>query len=299
MRVHLPDRHGCLVDLTRTRACLVRPESASRPVTRRKTYSRQVQQRHRPRTTPTTGQRTATCLNDLQRPRRREFASRGVLLSSMPSARHSKRAGSPDEALDGGFPHPPPSGSAVTHPGGRTCMRTGGPSPSRRTCPVKTPRSAARFVSAGSCATARSAGTNHLVRANRGERRRGSRAYIPWRVDAIVEPLPLAYGNHVFGDSCHRRHPDHRVCRRWWRRRLLGDQAVRPDWTALRRGQPSLSIGDERPGPVSDRFWRRPHPRRSREMGQTLAVAAQTTARLLVRVAWRSSLLTEPSPARH
>jgi hypothetical protein len=54
------------------------------------------------------------------------------------------------------------------------------------------------------------------------ERRRGSRAYIPWRVDAIVEPRPLAHGNHTFGDSCHRGHPDHRVCRRWRRRRLLG-----------------------------------------------------------------------------
>jgi hypothetical protein len=36
-----------------------------------------------------------------------------------------------------------------------------------------------------------------------------------------VEPRPLAHGNHAFGDSCHRGHPDCRVCRRWRRRRLL------------------------------------------------------------------------------
>jgi len=83
---------------------------------------------------------------------------------------------------------------------------------------------------------------NHLARANRGERKRGSSAYIPWRVDAIVEPRPLAHGNHACGDSCHRGHPDHRVCRRRRRRRLLADQAVRPNCrTAARPGSASPS----------------------------------------------------------
>src|SRR5689334_20003523 len=45
-------------------------------------YSAEVQQRHRPRTTPTSRQQTATCPNDRERPRRQEFASRGSRVSN-------------------------------------------------------------------------------------------------------------------------------------------------------------------------------------------------------------------------
>jgi hypothetical protein len=96
-----------------------------------------------------------------------------MLLSSMPSARHSKRGiikWSVGRRVPRTHHQVVP---AVTHPDDRTCKRTAGPSSSRRTCPVKTRRDPRLdSVSAGSCATARSAGKNHLVRANRGERRR-------------------------------------------------------------------------------------------------------------------------------
>jgi hypothetical protein len=43
----------------------------------RKPYSAQVQQRHRLRAAPSDRHRSVSCLNDRERPRRREFASRG------------------------------------------------------------------------------------------------------------------------------------------------------------------------------------------------------------------------------
>jgi hypothetical protein len=79
------------------------------PAKARKPYNTGIQQRHRPRTTATSRQRTATCPNEHQRPRCQEFASRGsgVPIPSVPPQLHpgQRPVRTPDRPAEEQQPH--------------------------------------------------------------------------------------------------------------------------------------------------------------------------------------------------
>jgi hypothetical protein len=144
----------------RTPVKLFSPHPRSRR-SERASYSRQVQQRRRPRTPPT----NLSPGGDLpQRPRATLLPRVRIEGAGCLAACRQRGIASADHQMErwtAGSPHYQ-AVPAVTHSGDRTCKRTAGPSSSRWTCPVKTARSMACSVSGGSCATARSAGKKPL-----------------------------------------------------------------------------------------------------------------------------------------